>query len=330
MIKEYQKYIAENRNLVYVSTFLVILLRLGFFISFSDYNEQSGGGTLWNIVAQLFENKYVSFLCSLFATIGISLQMAYLNGKYMLIRGKTSLPYVFTIFLLSTSPDLIFMSPLYLGIIAIMLCINVLFSSYHQPIASKQAFYIGFILALASLFIPSIFVYLIIFWIGFVIMRSFSLKVFLASLFGAIMIYWLVVIYFLYNFNLNELLTILVSEWDSINYFSFLQMKTYDIVVLSVYLVIMVIVIINGYVNEFKDKIQVRSSFSFLRLIFLLSVLMYFFLNLHLHVNLILAVAISGFILSHFFALAEKKWKIYFFMIIAVFYFVNVAYFLVI
>ena len=328
MIKGYQKYVAENRNLVYVSTFIVILLRLCFLFTDNEY-LQDKGDFLWYLFTPFFANKYVAFACSLLFTIGIGLQITHLNGKYGLIRGKTSLPYVFTIFLLSASPALIFMTTSHLGVVAILLCVDRLFDSYHNQKSSRQAFSIGFIIALGSLVIPGILLFLFVFWIGFFQMRSFSLKSFFASLFGVVMIYWLAISYLFFQQQIDDVYIRFISEINIMDSISVLWMDMGSIITFSIYTIVVLIVIIGSYVDKFKDKIQVRTNLSFLKLTFIFSVLAYFFITLHPQFYLVTAIVISGFIFAHYFALVDKKWKVYFFIVLVVFYLLNYLYLLI-
>ena len=319
MIKEYQKHIAGNRNLVYISTAFLILIRLLFLFTINSPVPEVESFVLNNFVF-LFENRYILFVVSLLLTIGVGVQVSHLNEKYALVRGKTSLPYVFTILLLSASPDYMYLIFPYIGVVAILASINILFSAYHEPKASKQAFKIGFILSLSTFFVHEVLIYLIVFWIGFLLLRSFSFKAFLASISAVAMIFWLVLSYFFFFRKQEEILNFLEFEWYNFQNFSILQMDAIDIVLLATYTIIVVAVLINDYVNEFKDKIQIRLSFSILKLTLFFSGLMYFFLPVHSLFNLIVATILSGFILSHFFALANKKWKIYFFIFLIIFY----------
>ncbi|GAB6012580.1 hypothetical protein [Viscerimonas tarda] len=324
MIKRYRKYIAENRGLIYLSTFLVVLLRLGLLFATADSVPEEGDFIPENLDLP-FESRYVLFICSLLFTIGIGLQLTHLNIKYALIRGKTSLPYVFALFLLSSSPGLICAISPYIGIVAVLWSVNILFSSYQEPKASKQAFGIGVILALASFAIPSLLIYLIVFWVGFSVMRSFSFKVFLASLFAVVMVYWPVFLYLFFVREQDDALSYFVSGWNNFFDFSILEMDIKSVIILLVCAATAIIILINNHLSEFKDKIQVRANFAFLRFMLLFSALIYLLFSQHFPHNWAIAIVIAGFILSHFFALANKKWKVCFFILVAVFYFANYA-----
>jgi len=320
VLKKYTKNIAESRDVAILSTLIVILLRAVAFFTSTDVPDYDGG-PLWVLIEPFFANRYISFFGSLIATFGIAFYITYLNGKYALIRGRTYLPFAFTLFLLSFSEIMAFMAPEYIGVILILYSIDQLFDAYQQPLASRQAFKISFSIALASLFVPGVLIYIPVFWIGFSYMRSNGFKIFLASLMGIVMVLWIAMsVSFLLDKTDAVYASILVV-WDSLKDVSILQLDIDDILILVLGTITFVIIVFDNYINGYKDKIRIRSNYSFLNLIAFSSILIYLFLTLHMQICLITALAVSGLVLAHFFALADKKWKVYFFIIIVLSYF---------
>jgi hypothetical protein len=206
------------------------------------------------------------------------------------------------------------------------LSIDILFGSYHQAKASRQAFNIGFALSITGFVFPGLLLYLIIFWIGFTYMRSFGFKAFLASLFAVGMIYWLRFSYLAYTQKPDNIIEKLMQGWDNFYVSRILPVeKTETFVLSAIYVFAVLVVIFNGYVHRFDDKMQVRTNFLFLKYLLLFAVILHLFLFYYTSINLIIALVISGFILSHFFALAGKKWKVYFFILLLILYFANYA-----
>ncbi len=323
MIKGYRKHIAENRNLVYISTFAAILFKAGFFLS--NYPVDNTNTTFfWHLLNPLFENGNISFFFGLLFTILIGIQAAHLNVKYTLIRGRTSLPYVFTVLILAGAPQLALMSPIYIGLCTLMIGIDFLFSSYHSEFSSPQAFKTGFFLAIGSFFCPSIILYFLLFWIGLSIMRSFNFKSFLAFLCGAIIIFWIaffLVLYFQKTYLIQP-----GNLQDTIREFEFPELEVGKIIFFALYVFIFSVVLFESSVNGYKDKIQTRTYLMFIKLASIFSVIIYFLFIFQSGFNLITAIVLSGLILSHFFALADKKWKVYFFTILVIFYLANYLY----
>ncbi|MDR1809898.1 MAG: hypothetical protein LBR34_05795 [Prevotella sp.] len=326
MVREYRKYIAESRSLVYVSTFLVILLRGGFLLT-ADYRiEDANDIALALRFPFLFENPYALFLCSTALTVLIALQLAYLNDKYALIRGKTSLPYVFALLLLSVFPDSVYCISPYVGIIVVLSATHVLFVSYHQARAARQAFYIGFLLGAAGLVFHGLLFYLILFWLGFSMMRSFGFKAFLASLFALGMVCWLKLSYMAYMQGTDCLPEKFAYGWSDFDDWGFLAVeKVKSAALAAIYAFAVLVVLADSFVNKFNDKMQVRTNLSFLNRLLLFSLALYLFHIQYKSINLIIALVISGFILAHFFALANRRWKVYFFIVLVALYFANYA-----
>lgn len=325
MLKSYKKNIAENRNFAYISVIIFIFLRLGAYFHTpmqASYND----GLLWNYLSPFLSNKEVAFILGVLLTIAAGLYVAHINEKYALIRGRTSLPFILSIFAMGCTPNLAYASPAYLGLASILICIDILFSSFQQPQAAREASKIGVILALGSLFAPTLVIYIPIFWIGFFTMRSFSFKVFLSSIFGIAMVYWCV-FFVNYAYAPNELNAIvdLLKNFRSV---SFLQMDIAETIILAVNVMIMGIAILYNYLNSFKDKTRIRASISFLNFITAFSVLAFTFLTAHSIVSLLTCMSIGSLILAHIFALAEKKWIVYLFIFTIIFYFSSYLYFL--
>jgi len=214
-----------------------------------------------------------------------------------------------------------FMTPSFLSILLLLYAVDLLFSSYQLPFASWQSYQISFLIALGSLFTPSLLIYIPIFWIGLSMMRSLDIKAFLASMLGIITIYWLALVYGFLRDDIISVYSGLLSAWDGLKEISVLKMDVDDIVLLILGVVTVIVTFVDYYANSFKDKIRTRTNLLFLNLITLLSILIYLFLALHLQICLMVTLAVSGLTFSHFFALADKKWKIYFFLTITIVYF---------
>ena len=319
MLKQYQKNIAESRNIIYPATIIAVLLRV-ISLSFTDEVPIFHGGILWNLIEPFFRDKYISFASSLLMVIAISLYVMHLNTKYVLIRVRTSLPYVFTMLLLSFSKDMAFMTPAYLSIILFLFSVDQLFDAYQLPLASWQSFRISFCLSLGSLLTPSLLIYIPMFWIGLSMMRSMSFKAFLASLLGILTIYWLALIYCLSLDDINSAYSGIEYAWNGLKEISVLEMGLDDLLLLSVGVITILIIIVDNFANSYKDKIRTRTNISFLNIVGFLSIAIYLFLALHLQVCLMVTLTVSGLSLSHFYALADKKWKVYSLIIISVIY----------
>jgi hypothetical protein len=184
-------------------------------------------------------------------------------------------------------------------------------------------------LALCGIVLPGMSLYLLIFWTGFMQMRSFSFKAFLAALFAVGMICWLKSVCIFFYGNKYNVLENITCGWNN---FYELELpfpadfgNAVELIVPALYSVAVLIAIIDNYMNRFSDKIQVRINISFLKWLLSFALAMYLLFASHARVNLIIVLVTSGFALSHFFALADKKWKVCLFIMLTILYLTNYA-----
>ncbi len=201
-IKLYKRNIVENKNLVLFSILLTIVIRLVIFY-FTDatlHNEHIGGGYLWTgALTDFLSRGTISFTISTLFVFIISFYASQLNAKHGLIRNRTYLIYIFGSLILSSHPVFIYMTPYYISTLAFLICTDLLYSSYQDKTGSRNAYAIGFVIGVSSLFSFYFLMYLPLFWIGFSLMRIFKFKNFIISILGVATIYWLTFVFFLWQ-----------------------------------------------------------------------------------------------------------------------------------
>lgn len=320
MKKAYKKYIAEGKLPIYIAIICSVIIRLKFYYGASAQSLQSiNGGYLWNLLEPYLHGSILlsSILNFIFA-IGIALFVSHLNTRYSIIRKRTNLPFSITLILLSSSAQLITMSPHCIGIFFVLLAIDKLFSCYQQSNSSARiAFDFGFYFALGSLFSQDVLIYIPFFLIGLSFMRSFSFKAIFTSLLGTIFVYWLVLFYFLSKDNLEAFYAPFLhwAEIDIYNYFPFSDYNYIDFGALLFSIIIISIVVFSNYADNYKDKIRVRANISFINMIMIFSMAAYLFIPFKPVVCLMIAITTASVVISHFFALADKRWQVYLFYI---------------
>ena len=309
--RSYKKYVAEGRNVVTVSILLAIALRVIYFYCAdpSTLHSDISGGYLWEPIAHLFVNPFVSLLASTLCVVFIAFLLAHINTKYVLIRRKTLLHLAFAALLFSCHPSFILMNPGYVSAIFILLAISALFDSYATNKRAISALKVSFVLALGSLFAPSMLLYFPVFWIGLAIMRSFSFKAFLASLFGIFTVYFPAYSYFLYSRHTDTFLSPFTSlALNKLSDFPFagFDYATWGVIAFAV--ILLGIIFTYNYMTNYKDKIRIRALISFLNLIVIFASVLMLFLNIDVANDLYILIATVILLLSHFFALAEERW----------------------
>ena len=319
IVRSYQRNIVESKNFIFISTFLAILLRIALFTYIDDFSiyPYISNSVLGNFIYPYFNNdSWVSFVLATAFALGISFYCAYLNLKYTLIRVKSYLVYSIVFWVFSSHVAFLVMNLHYVAILFFLVCLDILFSSYQLKDISAKAFAIGFILAIASLFSFYFLFYLMLFWVGFLFMRNFSLKVFLASLLGIISIYWLVLFFYLWFKSLDDYLALFSSVATAFEFgYFFKLLSANECIVLGINVLFLIVAIFYNQVYSYKDKIRIRVMIYFLDVLVISTMLSCSFINLDPVVDLYIYAICYSLILAHFFSVAEEKWQVYLFYI---------------
>ncbi|MDD4515289.1 hypothetical protein [Massilibacteroides sp.] len=158
-------------------------------IGFPVYGEINAA-PLWNTFCQILTNKNIAYLTGFLLMLGGAFLLQKSNYELGIIREKTLLPLFMNVFLISTNPNFFPLNPASFGVFFLIVAMNQLLMSYHDPDARSAAFNCSFIIALGSLLWVHILWFIPLFWHGMYRFRTLTLKTFLASLTGAMTIYW--------------------------------------------------------------------------------------------------------------------------------------------
>lgn len=331
IIKSYKKNVVENKKLVLLSTFIAIILRLLFFNSYDQtFLNIETNGYLWtHQLSSYLSNNILSFSLSILFTTGIVLYSSLLNNKYKLIRNQTYLVYIFTVLFFSSQAIFVYMSPEFVSLLLLLISFDILMGTYLETNASFKAYTIGFLIGFASLFSFDSLIYILVFWVGFKYMRCLNLRTLLASLLGSATIYWIAFFYFLSQNDTNTFLAPFEQLYPILNN----TLKNLDpnkIIFLTIYAVSLIIMLVNYQVLSFQDKIQTRANLFFIFTISFFSFLSLVFICYNPILNLFIFTLSICFLLSHFFTLVDRKWKVYLFYIVILLYTISCIYFLLI
>lgn len=125
--------------------------------------------------------------------LAVAVMMRVLDKKFAFVREYTVVYVTYFVSAVLTNPDYAAGLPVAAAsVFVLMLCVLVLFTGYQQKGRRQFVFLISFILSLCSLFDYVFVLYLPVFVIGFIQMKMFSFKGFLAMLLGVFTPYWIV------------------------------------------------------------------------------------------------------------------------------------------
>lgn len=305
-LRFYKSNIAEGRGILIFSILVAILVRLIFYFSIKDITPPVSDGYLWQLISPLFEDSFASLIGSSILVAGIALMVAHINTAHVLIRRRTMLPPAIIILLFSCHPMFMQMSPNYAAVLCMLFVINILFEVYNASEKAVGAFRVAFVLSLGSLFAPVMLVYIPLSWVTLAIMRCLNFKSFLAAILGALIIYFPAFSFYIFSDQLDLFLKpfLAILDVDTLPLFQF------DFILwggLVFFLLLLSLIVGNNYINSYKDKVKVRAYLSSLSFITIVATLLFLFVNINPEVNLYVAIGVGSLLLSHFFALVERK-----------------------
>ncbi|MFV0538341.1 MAG: hypothetical protein ACK5M3_13380 [Dysgonomonas sp.] len=305
-LRFYKSNIAEGRGILFFSILVAIVVRLIFYFSIKDTTSAVSDGYLWQPLTPLLADPLISLIGSSTLVAGIALLVAHINTAHVLIRRRTMLPPSIIALLFSCHPMFMQMSPSYIAVLCMLFVINILFTAYNASEKAVGAFRVAFVLSLGSLFAPVMLVYIPLSWVALGIMRSLNFKSFLAAILGALIIYFPAFSFYIFSDQLDLFLKPFLSILDV----NTLPLFQFDFILwggLSFFLILLSLIIGDNYINSYKDKIKTRAFLSSLSFITITAILLLLLLNINPDVNLYIAIGVGSLLLSHFFALVERR-----------------------
>lgn len=317
-LRFYKNNIAEGRGILIFSILIAITIRLIFYFSIENIPLAVSDGYLWQLLSPLFEGSFVSLIGSSILVVAIALLVGHINTTHVLIRRRTMLPPAIIALLFSCHPMFMQMSPSYVAVLCMLFVINILFTVYNASEKAVGAFRVAFVLSLGSLFAPVMLVYIPLSWVALAIMRCLNFKSFFAAILGALIIYFPAFSFYIFSDQLDLSLKPFLSVLD----INTLPLFQFDLILwggLAFFLILLSLTIGNNYINSYKDKVKIRAYLSSLSFITITAILLFLLLNINPEVNLYIAIGVGSLLLSHFFALIERKGGVILFYIFILF-----------
>ena len=204
--------------------------------------------------------------------------IAQINNRFTVIRTRTFLPILIFLLLMATWSQTHIAVSSHLAVTLFIFAIFYFFSMSRDRKASEQAFMGSFLISISSILINQLAFLIPVCWIGFIIFQSFSLRTFLASVFGALTP-WILFLSASYlinpNVNFNQVFILNLNFESNFSAFSIAE------IIYSVGIsVIMIISIFGMYSISNSDAINTRNKLNFLVFLLIsLSVLSFIFHN---------------------------------------------------
>ncbi|NDV77895.1 hypothetical protein [Dysgonomonas sp. 511] len=308
--KSYKNNVVEGKGILIFSIVFTLLIRVLYYFNVEQLFIPVTGvdGYLWDYIAPWVKSPLIAILGSCLLTAGLAFLAAHINTKYVLIRRRTLLPAAIMILVSNTNSAFILISPEHICGLMFFYVIAILFASYNTPDKQIYAFRSSFILALGSLFTPSMFIYIPLLWIYLGIMRSFNFRAFLASILSIVVIYVPVFSLFYFFGSVDDFTRpFILLQSVPFGELPFLNFTTFDWVVFVFSTALLVIILIDNYIHRHKDKIKIRMYLLLLDFIIISAATLFIFVNMNVLLNLYIILTAGALLLAHYFALAEQK-----------------------
>lgn len=208
-------------------------------------------------------NNYISNIISILVTLLNTLLLAQINNRFTIIRTRTFLPIITFLLLMSTWSVTHIANGSHIALTLFILSLFYFFSMSRDKKSSEQAFMGSILISISSIvFNPFVF-FIPIFWIGFMMFQSLSLRTFLASILGTLtpwIIYLSTRYFFSPDYDFSQAFYIPIPNFD-------LNLSTFTLPVI-VYAGATTLTIIIGIIGIYSltrgDAIQTRNKLNFL------------------------------------------------------------------
>ena len=188
--------------------------------------------------------------------------VAQINNRFTIIRTRTFLPIFIFLFLIGTWNQTHVMIGSHIGLTLFIFALFYFFTMSRDRKASEQAFMGSFLISISSILINPLIFIIPVCWIGFMMFQSFSLRTFLASLFGTLcpwIIYLSAVYMFQPEFNITRVFNLNISSDLSVGAFT-----PAEIIYAATISIIMILGIFGMFSISTSDAINTRNKLNFL------------------------------------------------------------------
>ena len=208
----------------------------------------------------LISNLVAIVFCSINAFL-----LSQINNRYTIIRSRTFLPALIFMLLMSSWNETHSANGSHAALMLFIISLFIIFSMFHDRKTSEQAFLGSFLISLCSIFINPLIFIIPIFWIGFMMLKSFSLRSFLGSIIGTLTP-WIIYLacYYFFNSNINLQQIINLNTTIGIRPLSF---PIFDLIYIAALTIIMIISLAGMFSIYSRDAIHTRKKLNFLLLL---------------------------------------------------------------
>ena len=275
-------------------------------IGYPVYGEVTAA-PLWNTLCLMLPGKFFTYLIGFILMGGGAFLVHRANYALMLIRKKTYFPFLFYALLTSTNPDFFPFKSTSIGVFCLILALYQLFTSYHSPEATNKAYNVSLIIAVGSLLWVHILWFLPLFWVGMYNFRALNIRMFVASLFGVLTVYWFVLGWCVWRQDFTAFTVPFISLFK-IRALTVLGAGLIDWLQILLVAGLTLLASINIITHEYEDNLRTRQFLFFLIIMVLWSFGLFFLYEQSSEEFLEMACVPASILIAHFFTVNQGKY----------------------
>ena len=155
--------------------------------------HESGATLLWDVIGRFLpaDINHLYLMGFLLLCMGAALIQRF-NFLFVIIKEKTTMPFLLFLFLNSVNPDFYPLHPISFAVFLLIATLFELFGSYQNPNAFNKMFNVMVYLSAGSLICPYLLWFIPVFWVGMYKFKILNGRTFAASLLGLFTTCWFV------------------------------------------------------------------------------------------------------------------------------------------
>lgn len=204
LARNYKSYFVESRLISIVISVVVIVLRVLIFLrkGLPDFQVKDTGFVWSHLEQSLLRNPIMSFVLSTTSIFIVSYLISELNIRYGVIRTRTSMPFYWPLIFFSVHPFFLKMTPDFVALIFVLWSLFPLLASYQYHRSHRFAFQFATLISIAGVFQIYALLLLPLWLIGLSTLGGVNFRSFIASIFGVILVFWIVFALYVFGDNI--------------------------------------------------------------------------------------------------------------------------------
>lgn len=267
---------------------------------------------------RLFEPNNFWLITSIFLLTVLNLLLiALLNNRFSIIRERSFLPVFFYALFITSWKESHFLICSHLAVSVFLISLMLFMGMYKNRTAVIPAFWGTLFISLSGILNPAYLFLIPLAWIGFVQLKCFSTRIFLASLMG-MLLPW--IFYFSYQLYAGNEIVIFNALFEVFQPGFFLNALTiYEQIYILALVLIVVISLFGIYTNLLSESVQNRKNINVLVFMLVFLIALVFIFPKHAPAFLPLIASLIAMLLAHPFTLQKTRFYTFlFFIIIAI------------